>query len=61
MDILKRLIEDDDDKPYIAAVEEKWGKFPYEKTSVPKQAKASPSFRISTNGNVFPPVLRGSS
>ena len=33
MDILRRLIEDDYDKQYIAAVKERWGKFPYEKTT----------------------------
>ena len=32
-DIMKRLIADDYDKQYLAAVEEKWGKFPYEKTT----------------------------
>ena len=33
MDILKRLAADEYDTAYIAAVNERWGKFPYEKTT----------------------------
>ena len=33
VDILKRLVADEYETSYFAAVEEKWGKFPYEKTT----------------------------
>jgi len=33
VDILRRLVEDDYSSKYIDAVEKKWGKFPYEKTT----------------------------
>jgi hypothetical protein len=33
LDILKRIVAEDYDRQYLAAVEAKWGKFPYEKTT----------------------------
>ena len=33
LDILKRIVADEYDSQYIETVEEKWGKFPYEKTT----------------------------
>jgi len=45
MDILERLVADDYDSVYTAIVEEKWGKFPYEKTTF---ANGSVSFQHLT-------------
>ena len=33
MDIMKRIVADDYDSVYLDPIEEKWGKFPYEKTT----------------------------
>lgn len=33
VDILKRIVEEDYDRQYLDALEVKWGKFPYEKTT----------------------------
>ena len=47
-DIMKRLVEDDYSSAYHDAVEEKWGKFPYEKTTY---ANGSTGFRhLTPNG-----------
>ena len=33
MDIMKRIVADDYDSVYLDPIEEKWGEFPYEKTT----------------------------